>query len=239
MNIVVFSGTSDGNEISLFLKKIGADVTVSTATQYGADILKDRDINIACGRLSVDEMSAFIKSCDYVIDATHPYAEEVTRNIQKACEGYKRYIRLIRPHDDYENAVYVNSISSAVKYLEDKQGDVFVSTGSKDLDLYIPIRDRVVSRVLDVDEVRKKCDGLGMKSVLYKRPPFSYEDNLEDFKNCEYLVTKDSGDVGGINEKIKAAEALNMRIIIIKRPKVGSQGLTLDEMKDYFKNKIG
>ena len=64
----------------------------------------DRD-----GRLDPEEAP------DFVIDATHPYAAEVTENIRKACQtSGTEYLRLLRQASDPETgAVYVDSVEEA------------------------------------------------------------------------------------------------------------------------------
>ncbi|MGN1116965.1 MAG: precorrin-6A/cobalt-precorrin-6A reductase, partial [Candidatus Ornithomonoglobus sp.] len=109
---------------------------------------------------------------------------------------------------------------------------VFVSTGSKELPVFEVIGSRVRARVLDTNAVHEKCRDLKIRSVLYKMPPFSYEDNIADFNGCRYLVTKDSGKAGGIEEKLRAAKALGMEVIMIRRPDEGREGYTLEELID-------
>jgi len=52
--------------------------------------------------------------------------------------------------------------------------------------------------------------------------PFSREVNKALIKsfNIKYLVTKNSGEEGGIKEKIEAAEERGIKIIILDKPKV-------------------
>ncbi|MGN0182352.1 MAG: precorrin-6A/cobalt-precorrin-6A reductase, partial [Candidatus Ornithomonoglobus sp.] len=95
MRAAVFSGTGDGRQLCDLLAAQGHDVTVCVATEYGASLLDG--IRVLVGRLEVPEMCDVIRDCDIVIDATHPYAAQATKNIKKACETEgKKYLRLIR-----------------------------------------------------------------------------------------------------------------------------------------------
>ncbi|MGN0183221.1 MAG: precorrin-6A/cobalt-precorrin-6A reductase, partial [Candidatus Ornithomonoglobus sp.] len=116
----------------------------------------------------------------------------------------------------------------------DKSGDVFVSTGSKELSVFEVIGSRVRARVLDTNAVHEKCRNLKISRILYKMPPFSYEDNIKDFNGCRYLVTKDSGKAGGIDEKLRAAKALGMEVVMIQRPEEGREGYTLEELESIL-----
>ena len=78
--VLVFSGTSEGNTISRWLKDNGIDVTVSVATEYGSRNT-DGDLNVHYGSYGgVEGISKEIreKGYDMVIDATHPYAISIS-----------------------------------------------------------------------------------------------------------------------------------------------------------------
>lgn len=239
MKITVFAGTGDGRELCAYLVSLGADVTVSVATEYGAELLKDSGADVRCGKLDEDGMRILIRCSDTVIDATHPYAEEASRNIIKACHDEKiEYIRALRQEVRCRNAVYVNDAAEAAEYLSGTDGRVFVSTGSNELAAFERIGRRVTARVLDTEYVRRICSRMDISRIIYKKPPFDLEENLKDMSGCSYLVTKDGGDRGGMPEKLKAAELLSMRVIVIKRPESGRDGYTFDCVKDMFRSRL-
>lgn len=233
MKAVVFSGTSDGRRLCEVLAARGNDVTVCVATEYGASLVSG--VRVLSGRLEVPGMCDVIRDSDIVIDATHPYAAQATENIRSACEAEgKKCLRLIREKTDYSDCICVPDAKSAAEYLSDKSGDVFVSTGSKELPVFEVIGGRVKARVLDTKAVHDKCRNLKIRDILYKMPPFCYEDNMRDFNGCRYLVTKDSGKAGGTDEKLRAAKALGLEVVMIQRPKEGSEGYTLSELENIL-----
>lgn len=233
MKIAVFSGTGDGRELCLCLAGHGHEVTAFAATEYGGSLM--RDIRVHVGRLGADEMRDAIKGFDAVIDATHPYAAEATRNIAAACIAENmKYYRLVRNETVCANAVSVPDVKSAAEYLSHTSGRIFVSTGSKELSEFECIGERVTARVLDTSAVRSRCRDMRIAEILYKTPPFSYEDNTADFRGCAYLVTKDGGTAGGTAEKLRAAEELGMSVIMIERPADGKDGYTAEELKELF-----
>ncbi|MDO4301187.1 MAG: precorrin-6A reductase [Clostridia bacterium] len=244
MKIIVFSGTSEGREITEYLNSKKVNTIVSVATEYGSSIMKHMPyVNVNIGRLDRDEMISFIKGADVVIDATHPYADIVTKNIKSACNNIGvEYIRLKREDILRTDVITVNNVDEAVNLLNKTKGKIFVSTGSKELHKYISIenyKDRLVVRVLPVEESENKCKELELKNVIYKKGPFSYNENLEDFKsgNVSWLVTKSSGKEGGFDEKINAARALGINIIVIKRP-AEDKGLTMPEVKKIIDQRL-
>ena len=88
-DVVVFAGTTEGYEICSFLAKNKVSVLACVATDYGSKSLKeDEYLKIHAGRLNGEEMENLLKelSPGLVLDATHPYAAEVTENIRTACK---------------------------------------------------------------------------------------------------------------------------------------------------------
>ncbi|MFR6582643.1 MAG: precorrin-6A/cobalt-precorrin-6A reductase [Ruminococcus sp.] len=99
-DIVVFAGTTEGCEICSFLAKNKVSVLACVATDYGSKSLKEGEyLKIHAGRLNGEEMENLLKelSPGLVLDATHPYAAEVTENIRAACQNtgfsYQRVLR--------------------------------------------------------------------------------------------------------------------------------------------------
>ena len=101
MNILIFGGTTEGRELASVLAEAGHRITVSVATELGAEELTPvRGISVLTGRMDAAAMARCLRElgADLCIDATHPYAVEVTREIEEACRdtGVRR-LRLLRP----------------------------------------------------------------------------------------------------------------------------------------------
>lgn len=61
MNVVVFSGTTEGRELSRQLAALGIEVTVSVATPLGQEEQGSTPgVTVRCGRLLPDEMAALL-----------------------------------------------------------------------------------------------------------------------------------------------------------------------------------
>lgn len=219
MKAVVFSGTTEGKELCRFLSRQRIETLACVATPYGAKVMEPMPyVAVSVGRKDKNKIKAAINGCDFVVDATHPYATEITENIRSACRdcGIK-YLRLLR-HTQKSGGVRVKNTQEAARLLCDTKGMIFVSTGSKEAKAYESLRERVVIRVLDTEDARQKCESLGFRRIICKRGPFSVEENIRDFTGCRYLVTKESGREGGFFEKQEAAEKLGMTVIAIACP---------------------
>lgn len=248
--IIVFAGTTEGCDISCFLAEHQVLVLACVATDYGSKSLKENEyLKIHAGRLTEPEMEALLneKQPQMVLDATHPYAAEVTQNIRTACQNtgfaYKRVLREAGPHQD--QAVYVPDTQAAIEFLEETRGNILLTTGSKELGKYTTLsdaRERIYARVLSLPSVMETCKGYGFegKHLIGMQGPFSMELNaamLRQF-DCKYLVTKDTGKAGGFQEKIDAALSCGAVPVIIGRP-LKEEGLSVAECRHMLAGYFG
>jgi len=112
LKILVFAGTSEGRKICRYLAYRGVFVTACVATTYGSQILPNLpSLKIMAGRLSEAEIEDLICAYDYVIDATHPYAQVISACIRKATNSRrKNLIRIIRPAAEDKEVIKCASI---------------------------------------------------------------------------------------------------------------------------------
>lgn len=228
--ICVFAGTTEGRELVDFLTSQGVSVFACVATEYGGQMMPARDnLTVSAKRLSEEEMESLFRTegFELVVDATHPYASEVTENIARACEACGvEYLRLVRRSGSQaEDAVYCASIDQAVAYLNTREGNILLSTGSKELSKFTGIdrfSDRVYARVLPMEESLRLCENAGLKPshILAMQGPFSQELNIAMLKSvgAAFFVTKDSGRTGGFQEKVDASHATGATLLVIGRP---------------------
>lgn len=238
--ILVFSGTSEGRKLAEILASHGICVTVCVATQYGQEVMQASEkIAVFVGRLNQQEIETLLKKkpWDAVIDATHPYAEEVTENIRKACENQEKEVfRLVRGDGEKEEYVhYVDSVEEAAIYLNKRQGNIFLTTGSKEIAKYVEIIEdtsRIYARILPGTAELEKCHQLGLKGkqIICMQGPFSEELNLAMMREVQaaWLVTKETAGAGGYPEKIQAARRAGVKAVVIKRPK--ETGYSMEEL---------
>ena len=170
--ILIFAGTTEGRKLAEYASLHSIKCYVSVATDYGKSLIEHlENITILTGRMDEKEMEHFIEENDIrlVIDATHPFAREVTENIRSACEKARThsekvfYVRCVRPFENRsssgqtakiseaedsasggedtqdEQIVYTESVQEAVEYLKKTTGNILIATGSKELHLYTEI----------------------------------------------------------------------------------------------------
>lgn len=91
---IIFAGTSEGRQLYEFCAAHRIESVFCVATDYGRELLRETGASaeILAGRMDAEEMLSFFRkeNPSLIIDATHPYAVEVTANIRKAAERYCR-----------------------------------------------------------------------------------------------------------------------------------------------------
>ena len=232
MKVVIFGGTSEGRMLSECLCRNKIAHTLCVATDYGEEVLEPSEYaHVLQGRLDTQQMEDLIRreQCFVVVDATHPYAVEVSKNIRKACERTKmKYLRFLRDKEsviDVRSDVLVSSATEAAAYLDGQEGAIFLTTGSKELPAFtagVHKTERLFVRVLPSAAVVASCRELGLegKQICAMQGPCSEEMNraLLQQTKAAWLVTKDTGITGGFPEKVRAARSLGVRLVIIRRP---------------------
>ncbi len=241
MKRVIFAGTSEGRALCEQLARAGQCATVCVATEYGRAVLPELPgITVHTGRMTAEQMAAFLRDADIAVDATHPYAVEVSRNIRQACGAAAcRYVRLLRPKTQAEGAVHVPSAQAAADYLAHTEGAALLTVGSKELHCFTSVPEyaaRLWPRVLPAAASLEICQKLGFPAshLILMQGPFSEELNAALLHACgaQWLVTKDTGEAGGLPEKLAAAKACGCRVILIDRPE--EDGMTPEEVRDLL-----
>ena len=243
MKILIFGGTTEGGRLARLLSENGHVVTLSVVTRYALSVAEiPCEINV--GRMDESDLIRYLETRDFeiVVDATHPYAELATRNIKAACRSRSvPYLRLLRENGERHAAVrYVGSIDETVRILAEKIGKLFLTIGSKELEYFTRLDNfaaRCYVRILPMVESLQKTIELGFRhsNVICMQGPFSVEANKAMLKatGAKYLVTKDSGEPGGVDAKIEAALQCDCRVLVVERPTVES-GYSFEEICEYF-----
>ncbi len=238
--ICIFGGTTEGRKLAEFLSGQPCDVTVCVATDYGQTLLPEAEhVSVSARRLPVGEIVSLLTEhrFDLVIDATHPYAQSITKSIASACRetGTLRW-RLLRSASGVSSEhTYVETVSDAAAFLAGTEGNILLTTGSKELAKFSQLpgfSERVWARVLPMQASLDACAqaGLPASHIFAMQGPFSEAMNTAMLRSigAQYLVTKDGGAPGGFEEKEAAAKSAGARLVVIGRPPE-EEGLSLSK----------
>lgn len=227
MRVVIFSGTTEGRELSAETAAMGAETVVCVATEYGK-LMQEHVPNTQTlsGRMDAGEMAKVLSGADLCIDATHPYAREASRNIREAAKTANVPChRLLRRESKLPpDCILVDSAADAARFLQSTEGNILLTTGAKELAAFSLVqRHRLYPRVLPVQESLAACEGMEIPrgNVIAMQGPFSCELNMALIHqfSIQWLVTKDGGVAGGFAEKAEAAQQTGARLVVIRRPK--------------------
>ncbi|MBI5125003.1 MAG: precorrin-6A reductase [Planctomycetes bacterium] len=233
--ILVMSGTADGRELVQELNRRGKKLLTTVATAYGASLYEDMGLGELCveGKLDKNGLVKFIEEngIDTIIDATHPYAKEASKNAIEASQVKGiRYIRLERnstqlPQSPRSHLVKMaKDLEEAVELSSSLGNRILVTTGYNSLPSFTRLRHKndLVVRILPVPEHIQGCIKLGIPpwNIHALQGPFSREFNRATIRefNIDVVVTKDGGKEAKTLEKIEACLEEGIPIVVIQRP---------------------
>ena len=251
--ILVLAGTQDGREIAAGLREAGYEVIASVVSEYGRELVAQSGVPVQAAAMNEQELQQFViqHGIRLMIDATHPYAVNVSRNArQVAANLHIPCLRYERPDSAlpiYAKLVLAPDMQRAAEMAVGLGKTVFLTTGSHSLPLFRAAaagRDcRLIARVLPQPEVIADCiaNGFSPADIIAAQGPFSQELNRELFRayGADVMVTKNSGAIGGTDAKIAAAIELGLIIVVVQRPAALQQQVfeTLPALLEYLKRK--
>ena len=131
-----------------------------------------------------------------------------------------------KPLNVFYAATHTESAAIAVRLAREGGGSVLLTTGSRHLCEYTQAAAvagvRVYARVLDCPESREALAAAGIPDAqaIFGRGPFSADTNRGQIAACgaAVLVSKDSGEAGGVRQKLEAAQTAGCAVIMLERP---------------------
>ncbi len=220
--ILVLGGTSEARELAALLHAEGIRFVSSLAGRVSEPRLPVGAVQIG-GFGGVSGLRSYLaeQRVDAVIDATHPFAEGMTRNAVAACtaDGIP-LLRLERPGWSAMPGAdawhWVADHDEAAVTAAGLGEHPFLTIGRQALDRFTgPLRDRrAVARVVDAPSVEVPAGW----TVILSRGPYPIESERELFEahGIDVLVTKDSGGTYTW-AKMQVAAERGIPIVIVRR----------------------
>lgn len=247
--IWVFSGTSDGNALANELAQQGYPVVVSAATEYGGEVAAQHcpGVSVWAGHQGVEARKQALSQhqARAIVDATHPYAKLISEQLMGLSKSLNiPYLRFERPssvgcaeHSEAHlsdsaalpsSAHPTCSLEQAAEQAIKLGRRIFLTTGSKDLAAFLNApgaaeREWFVRITPEPEFIQRAIDlGVPRSHICAMQGPFSEAFNTALWRDLEIdcVITKDSGDAGGYQAKVAATQALNIPLLVIKRPKL-------------------
>ncbi len=190
-------------------------------------------------------MVEFIRaqSVDLLIDATHPFADQIARHAREAAEATEvPRLMLIRPawrRHPLDRWVEVADVPGAASVLPRVGKRAFLTVGASEVEPFASLTDRFFLVRL-IDPPRAPL-GLGDHEVVLGRGPFTVagERQLMRRHGIDALITKASG--GSATEaKIIAARELSIPVVMVRRPlpERGERAETVDAALVWLRRRM-
>ena len=211
--ILVFGGTTEGRRAAEVLEEAGSTFYYSTKT--GEQELALHHGVRTDGAMDGEAMRQFIRehAIRLIVDAAHPFAATLHQTIGEVASDMRipviRYERIYPPRDS--DITWIDDYSQVPTDICSLLATTGVQSISK-LKWLEAEGIKVIYRILN----RESSIRLAHEQGATDEQLCFFED--ETLPNADAILLKESGLSGGFVEKVKAAKARDMRIIVLKRP---------------------
>lgn len=160
-------------------------------------------------------------SIDLVVDATHPFAAQISRHAAAACaQSGRPLLMLVRP--PWERApgdcwIEVDTVAAAAAALPDTARRAFLTVGRQELAAFAALEGHwFLVRVIE-----PPANGLPLRdyALVAGRGPFTVEGETRLMRDhrVDVVVSKNSGGAATY-AKIAAARGLGLPVVMVRRP---------------------
>ncbi|RWD78729.1 cobalt-precorrin-6A reductase [Mesorhizobium sp.] len=221
--ILILGGTTEARQLAgKLVARTDVTLTLSLAGRTENPVAQDVPTRTG-GFGGADGLAAYLREnqIDLLIDATHPYAAQISANATEAAhEAGVPIIALRRPGwepAEGDRWTLVDSVASAVTALGSAPRHVFMALGRQEVAAYEAApQHHYLIRSVDPVEPRLAVPDA---TYLLARGPFREADErallLEH--RIDVVVSKNSGGEATYG-KIAAARALGIEVVMIRRP---------------------
>jgi precorrin-6A/cobalt-precorrin-6A reductase len=218
--LLILGGTSDARVLAGLVAQDDRFEPVLSLAGRTAQPLEQGVPTRSGGFGGIDGLADYLTATgtDLMIDATHPYAHQMSRHAQAAARAASvPCLHLCRPpwsKTADENWLNVPDISSAVAALP-TGARAFTATGRGSLSAFV-LRTDIYTLLRVIDPPTEPYAGNG--EYIVARPPFSVEAEVAELRRhrATHLVVKNAGGAAA-RTKLTAAAQLGLPIVIVAR----------------------
>ncbi|KAM3093062.1 cobalt-precorrin-6A reductase [Phormidesmis sp. 146-35] len=250
--VLILGGTGDAAELAAIASQLDkVEVISSLAGRTQQPIAPIGSVRVG-GFGGEAGLLAYLQEyqVNYLIDATHPFAAQISWNAAAAATRANiPHLMLVRPAWQKKSAdlsetsakedrwLEVDRIEAAVTLLEKQTGRIFLTIGRQQLAPFARLQHLwFLMRSIDPPDPTLP---LPQGKMLYDRGPFTLEQERKliiDY-NINLIVSKNSGG-NATYAKVIAAREMGIPMIMINRPAMPSvtQVSTVNEALNWLKN---
>lgn len=217
-HILLLGGTSEASRLAALLAEACRPAVFSYAGRTQTPVAQPLPTRIG-GFGGAEGLEAYLrdKNIAAVVDATHPFAAQISRNADAACRAAGVPMLMLRRPEWPVDADWrrVPDIAGAVAALPRGPTGVFLAIGKQTLAPFAALPHRWLLRLVDAPDTPP----LPGAQIVLARGPFTVAGDraLMQAHGITHLVAKNSGGVGA-NAKLEAARDLGVRVVLIDRP---------------------
>ncbi|MDE1150184.1 MAG: cobalt-precorrin-6A reductase [Azospirillaceae bacterium] len=224
MRVLVLGGTTEARELAGLLATDGRfDATLSLAGRTRTPAAQPLPTRVG-GFGGAEGLAAYLRDQGFqaVIDATHPFAAQISRNAEVACAqaGVPLAVLTRQPWtpEEGDDWLMVPNIDEAATAVACLPYAVFLTVGRQELEPFLEMSHRFLVRAVDPpDALPENTD------LILDRGPYTVEAETRLMRQhgTGILITKNSGGTATA-AKLAAARALGVQVIMVERPPAGS-----------------
>ncbi|MBR0714727.1 cobalt-precorrin-6A reductase [Bradyrhizobium liaoningense] len=221
MRALILGGTADANQLATSVARAGLDAVYSYGGRTRAPA--DQPLPTRIGGFGGPRgLAGYIREAGitHVVDATHPFAAEMSRNAVAACtETATPLLGLERApwtRTDGDNWIEVADLDAAVAALPESRTRVFLAIGRQHIAPFGARPQHTYTlRFVDSPEGPLPFQA----DLIVSRGPFTLDAELEMIRarGIAWIVARNSGG-DGARAKIDAARTLGLPVILMSRP---------------------
>ena len=222
--ILVFGGTTEGRKAVEMLEEAGTTYYYSTLSD-GQKIELVHGVHLT-GGMEVPEMIACCREQDIrlIVDAAHPFAEELHRNLQFLAKHIQapiiRYDRIYPPHD--QDLIWCKDYDEVLQQLEENHIERLLAlTGVGTigrLSAFWEKHETCWFRILNrrASHFVAKANHFPEERLVY----YETDDTSDLIRDLQpqAIITKESGLSGGFTEKVDTARQAGVKVFVVERP---------------------
>jgi precorrin-6A/cobalt-precorrin-6A reductase len=245
MRILLLGGTTEASRLAVALAEAGLDAVFSYAGRTARPVPQPQPLRVG-GFGGVDGLTGYLRKegITHVVDATHPFAAQMSRNTVRACEHAGVALCALERGAWQAGAgdrwTHVPTLEDAAAALPDQGARVFLAIGKQNLAAFAgKPANHYLLRLVDPPEAPLP---LPKTSVEIARGPFDAvgDSALMQAHGITHVVSKNAGG-SGAEAKLQAARDLGLPVIMIARPKVPERKVlaSVEEVMGWLRGGAG
>lgn len=237
--ILILGGTKMARLLAEHLGK-SHNVIYSIAGTTKVALLPKQCQQVSGGFGGVAGLLAYIRkqNIELCIDATHPFAQNISRNAIAACAQanipicqYARKIWQVEGANEFET---INQLVAAVP----DDAKILLTVGGQNILAFLKLNQAILARMIEPPKLDEKALPENFE-ILLSRPPYEFEAEMALMQKHKitHLICKNSGG-DELASKLTAAQHLGVKIFMLAQPQSPHQiqYFKISEINNYVNN---